>query len=52
MRSHTVHKVAALEAAMQRSVQLLASSYRAHLRGLRLAPERHAKIEQLLGATL
>ena len=52
MRSHTVHKVAALEAALQRSVQLLASSYRAHLRGLRVAPERHAKIEQLLGATL
>ena len=52
VRSHTVHKVAALEAALQRSVQLLASSYRAHLRGLRLAPERHAKIEQLLGATL
>ena len=32
-------------------MQLLASTYRPHLRGLNLAPERHAKMEQLLGAT-
>ena len=50
VRSHTVLKVAALEAALQRSVQLLACTFRPHLRGLRLSPERQAKLEQLLGA--
>ena len=52
VRSNAVHKAGALEAALQRSVQLLASTFRQHLRGLRLTPERQSKLEQLLGSTL
>jgi len=52
VRSHAVHKAGALEAALQRSVQLLASTFRHHLRGLRLTLERQSKLEQLLGSTL
>ena len=51
VRSHTVHKAGALEAALQRSVQLLASTFRTHLHGLRLSPERQAKLEQLRGSS-
>ena len=52
VRSHAMHKAGALEAALQRSVQLLASSFRNNLHGLRLTSERRAKLEQLLSSTL